>query len=759
MSPTVTFLVQATLVVGLIPAIWYLTPLRRLFPLAVFQILAGVAIGPSLLGRLAPEAFALVFPPTGFTALSTVASLGLVVFAFVLGLHLEPATFFSQRSKAFAAVSIGSIAVPVACGLAAGTWISGRFPDAMGPHAGDLQFAAGIGICVGVTALPVLAAILIEMQLLHTRIGQQALGYAAVNDFVLWVLLATLLAMGLEQRGTGSALWHLLLGGGGYFAAMVFVVRPLLAVLSHGRDRPELRLGLVCMVLFASAAATDLLGLHSILGALVAGLVVPREWRVAILGLVEMMTAVVLLPFFFTLTGLRTTIEVGSTTFVSVLAVASLASMVGKIAGTAVPSRLSGETWRDALALGALMQSKGLMEVVALTVLLEAGVIAPVTFSAMVTMAVLTTILAPPLARLAWAMPFRWAVPRKPAAAWGMTRMSNDHPARTGSPLPADPAPVVSALIVSWNDWSKLQHCLTSILRPDRVPEGFSGTAALEVIVIDNNSADGTADSVATHFPGVRLVRNSVNVGHTRAVNQGFGLARGEFILLLDSDTELKPDCIDVLLNYANIHLEADLLSPRTFNTDGSVQETARNFPTPMSGLFGRQSVLTRVFPANPFSSRYLGRDRSNDSTPFEVEQISGACMFFRRSLLDQVGPWDDSYFGYWVDTDWCHRLHSLGRKVVCVPAARIVHHESNARGKRKSVRRIWIFHYGAWRLYTRWHTFGSWDPRSLAAGAALLASAGLKIGLNALPSRTSSPLARAAPSRPNGLVDEPRRS
>lgn len=365
------------------------------------------------------------------------------------------------------------------------------------------------------------------------------------------------------------------------------------------------------------------------------------------------------------------------------------------------------------------------MEVVALTVLLEVGVIAPTAFSAMVTMAVLTTALSVPLARMAWATGIgrSLAGTARMAEGEGMSEIAGDHPGRP-------PGPALSILIVSWNDWPKLRLCLSSILR--------GALPTHEIILVDNNSSDGTPERVQAEFPTVRLIRNAQNIGHTRAVNQLFGLAAGEHVLLLDSDTELQPDCIAILHEFLLTHPDVDLVAPRTFNTDGTIQETARNFPTALSGLFGRQSLLTRLFPNNPISHRYLARGQINHSVPFVVQQVGGACMFFRRTLLDDVGLWDASYFGYWVDTDWCHRLHSLGRRVMCVPSARIAHHESNARGKRKSVRRIWIFHYGAYQLYTRWHTRGRWDPRAILAGAALLASLALKVTLNALPVRGS---------------------
>jgi GT2 family glycosyltransferase len=317
----------------------------------------------------------------------------------------------------------------------------------------------------------------------------------------------------------------------------------------------------------------------------------------------------------------------------------------------------------------------------------------------------------------------------------------------TAQPSPADPPPMLSVVIVSWNDWSKLQQCLASIHASRALP-------TCEVLVIDNASADGTPDRVAAVFPGVDLHRNASNIGHTKAVNQGFRLARGEFVLLLDSDTELDPDCIARLIGFMREYPDADLAAPRTFNTDGSIQETARNFPGALSGLFGRQSTLTRWFPGNPISRRYLAQQFLQTTAPFPVQQVGGACMFFRRSLLAEVGPWDERYFGYWVDTDWCYALHEAGRRVFCVPLAQIVHHESNARGKRKTPRRIWMFHYGAYLLYTRRRTRGHWDPRSVAAGLALLAKTGLVIARNLMPE--VRPSAAAPMAWPSGAPAEP---
>jgi N-acetylglucosaminyl-diphospho-decaprenol L-rhamnosyltransferase len=283
----------------------------------------------------------------------------------------------------------------------------------------------------------------------------------------------------------------------------------------------------------------------------------------------------------------------------------------------------------------------------------------------------------------------------------------------------------VSIVIVSWNALGHLRCCLDSIFK--------SSASGYEIIVIDNASADGTPEVLRDTYPMARVHRNTKNIGHTKGTNLGFSLAQSDYVLVLDSDVELAPDCLEILLSFLKARPDVAMVAPRTFNSDGTIQESARNFPQPLSGLFGRQSALTRLFPNNPFSRKYLARSFLHSAKPFEVEQIGGACMFFRRSLLDKVGAWDERYFGYWVDTDWCKSMASHGEKIYCVPEAKIVHHEGNARGKPKSASRIWIFHYGAYLYFTKWHCLGPWDPRSILAGLALMARAGLQIAVNGL--------------------------
>lgn len=281
-------------------------------------------------------------------------------------------------------------------------------------------------------------------------------------------------------------------------------------------------------------------------------------------------------------------------------------------------------------------------------------------------------------------------------------------------------APTLSIVIVAWNDWEKLEKCLTSIYR--------SALPAFEVLVVDNASSDGTPEKLRAQFSSVELHCNSRNVGHSKAVNYGFGCARGDFILLLDQDTVLIRDCVNRMLDFLRRWPEADLVAPRTFNADGTIQESARSFPSAMSGLFGRRSALTRWFPSNPISRRYLARQFLAATEPFEVDSVSGACMLFHRRLLSQAGPWDERYFAYWNDIDWCYRLRAAGRRIFCLPGAEIVHDETSTSDKGQQPSRIWLFHCNAHRLYTHWQTLGYWDPRAVLAGAALFVRALLLI-------------------------------
>ncbi|WP_198374664.1 cation:proton antiporter [Neoroseomonas rubea] len=376
--------------------LWRIGAVRAVAPLAVLQILGGVALGPSLFGRLAPEAHAAVFTAPVLSSLQGLAAVGVLLYVFVSGLHLDPARLKGE-ARGLKRITAGSFLLPFLLGLGVGAWIAAFVPGAIGPRGDAVTFTLAIGVCIAVTALPILAAILREAGWIGTRLGQTALALAAVNDAALWLVLAALLAIAAGAAAQiGTTLLFSLLWG----AALLGCAR-LLRSLAEGEGAEARMLVLGVALCFVSAAAAEAIGLGYILGGFAAGVVMPPASRAALIARIEPLTATVLLPFFFVSTGLKATIDPGSAAFLSVLLLATVATFAGKVAGTALPARQAGESWSFALALGVLMQTKGLMEVVVLAALLDAGMIGPVVFSGLIAMAVVTTVIAAPLARLA----------------------------------------------------------------------------------------------------------------------------------------------------------------------------------------------------------------------------------------------------------------------------------------------------------------------------------------------------------------------
>ena len=244
--------------------------------------------------------------------------------------------------------------------------------------------------------------------------------------------------------------------------------------------------------------------------------------------------------------------------------------------------------------------------------------------------------------------------------------------------------PKLSILIVTWNSWGDLKRCLDSIAKVD-----FDN---LEIVVIDNGSGDDTVEHVRQQFPEVKLLENSTNLGLPAAVNQGLRFAKGDYIMLLDVDTEVATGTPARLFQFMEQSPHVAMSAPRIYTPEGEIEQSARNLPSVMSGLFGRQSLLRHWFPNNPFSRQYLMPENLGKVEPFQVQQVSAACMFMRRSVIDKAGFWDEGYRCYWIDSDWCAQLKSVGESVYCVPDVHIVHHENNRRGKKKSTWRIWHF-------------------------------------------------------------------
>jgi Kef-type K+ transport system membrane component KefB len=402
MTSGFVFLIQVFLVVILPLGVLRLSRLKGLVPLVVVQIVVGIALGPSLFGRVAPDYYLMLFNDRALLGLSGIASVALLFFGLITGLHLAPSTF-RDRSQAFVFLAASNVVVPTVSGCLVAFWIVARYPQELRPGIGAWEFALAIGICIGMTALPVLSAILHEMDLLESRIGHLALAIAGINDAALWIMLGLLLAAVSGQVAGGLGVLATLMLVPVYLVIMVRFVRPLLArqVTVRMRDGKvrERALAVVAAVTIASALAMEAMGLHFFLGAFVAGVVMPDHLRKPILDQLHVLTLTLLMPFFFTLAGIRTVIDLSSLAFVQVFIVSTVVAVVAIVGGTAIAARLVGESWQLALALGALLQTKGLMELIVLSVLRDAKIITDNVFVALTLMAVFSTALAMPMTR------------------------------------------------------------------------------------------------------------------------------------------------------------------------------------------------------------------------------------------------------------------------------------------------------------------------------------------------------------------------
>ena len=364
----------------------------------VGEMTAGILLGPSLLGWLAPSLSAAVFPEGGLFYVNALSQLGLIVFMFLVGLSVDPAEL-RERGHAALLVSHVSIALPLFLGAALAVFL---YPRLSSPAVGFTGFALFIGAAMSITAFPVLARILSEHNMLRSPAGTLATACAAVDDITGWSLLAFVVVI-VRGNTSGTPPWLTFCGGAAFAAVMIWLVRPLLRRILPACDPPSDRTVAIAVgFALASAAVTELLGIHLLFGAFLAGAIMPRrpelvDWLVQRL---ESITLIVLLPLFFAVTGLRTSIGlVNGAEMWGYTGLIVLTAIAGKLGGSTIAARCAGLTWRDGALLGALMNTRGLMELVALNIGLEAGVISPAVYSMMVIMALVTTMMTVPLVR------------------------------------------------------------------------------------------------------------------------------------------------------------------------------------------------------------------------------------------------------------------------------------------------------------------------------------------------------------------------
>jgi len=401
-SPLALFMVQAALIIALSRLVG-LGAAALGQPMVIAEIVAGVLLGPSLLGVVSPRMLGVLFPQGSMPLLSMISQIGLVLFMFLIGLELDP-KLLRGRAHTSVVISHSSIILPCLLGALLGLYL---YPRLSSPDVPFGSFVLFMGVSMSVTAFPVLARILSERRLLKTKVGAIAITCAAVDDVTAWCLLAFVvsIAKSTDLRSAAVTVGLAL----AYIAAMLVIVRPFLrrlGAVSASRDGLTQNLvAVTLLILLASSWTTELIGIHALFGAFMLGAVMPKDGNFGRLlaEKLEDLVVVFLLPMFFAYSGLRTQVGLLDTRDAWVMCgLIILVACAGKFGGSAVAGRITGLRWREAGALGILMNTRGLMELIVLNIGLDLKVISPTLFTMMVIMALVTTFMTTPLLEIVY---------------------------------------------------------------------------------------------------------------------------------------------------------------------------------------------------------------------------------------------------------------------------------------------------------------------------------------------------------------------
>jgi len=374
---------------------WICTKIGQ--PTVVGEMIAGIVLGPSLVGMYLPEFSAVLFPAQSLGNLQFLSQVGLILFMYIVGMELD---LTALRSKAHDAVVVSHASIIIPFALGAG--LSYFLYDQFAPQ--TIQFASFglfVGIAMSVTAFPVLARIVQERGIHKTKLGTIVITCAAADDVTAWCILAAVIAI-VKAGSFISALYTLILAIS-YVLLMIKVIRPFLKRIGDlYTSRENLSKPIVAIffiILIASAYATEAIGIHALFGAFMAGAIMPEnvKFRSIFIEKIEDVALVLLLPLFFVFTGLRTQIGLLNDPYLwSITGLIILVAVTGKFIGSALAAKFVGQNWRDSLAIGALMNTRGLMELVVLNIGYDLGVLSPEIFAMMVIMALLTTFMTGP---------------------------------------------------------------------------------------------------------------------------------------------------------------------------------------------------------------------------------------------------------------------------------------------------------------------------------------------------------------------------
>lgn len=365
------------------------------------ETFAGIFLGPSLFGLVAPDAFHTLFPAASLGNLQLLSQVGLLLFMFIIGMELDVELLRNRASEAVV-ISHVSIVFPYLLGVILAYFIYSTFAPANTPF---VAYALFMGIAMSITAFPVLARILKERKITKTPIGSMALICAAINDVSAWCILPVVIA--ISRAGDISGALLTILFSIVYVLVMMFGVKPALKALSNryysNGNLQAPYIAIIFLTLFISAFVSEIIGIHALFGAFLAGVIMPTNvsLRKLFAERVEDVSTMLLLPLFFAFTGLRTQLGLLNTGYLWMIGcIITALAMLGKLGGTAAAARLTGQNWKDSLSIGVLMNTRGLMEIIVLNIGYDLGILKPEIFTMMVFMALTTTFLTGPLLNL-----------------------------------------------------------------------------------------------------------------------------------------------------------------------------------------------------------------------------------------------------------------------------------------------------------------------------------------------------------------------
>ena len=389
--PIAIFMLQIILILVVSNVFSYL--LRKIHqPSVVAEIIAGITLGPSILGFFAPDIFNFLFPKNSISSIQFLSQIGLILFMFVVGLEINISSVFKKAKNALMISHFG-ILFPFLCGTILAYFLYDNYAN---QNVNFSSFALFIGIAMSITAFPVLARIVKEKGLSQTHIGSITLAAAAIDDISAWLILAAIIA--IVKAGTGSSAIFNILMAVIYLIGMFFIIKPMLVKYSKNMTNKSSFVVLVFFVLLVSSYTTEIIGIHALFGAFIAGVIMPNNNRLGFIDKVEDVAIIFLLPLFFVFTGLRTQLQfLTDINFLFISLLIIVVAVFGKLFGATITSKFLGYSWKESFTIGTLMNTRGLMELVVLNIGYDMGIITQELFSMMVLMALFTTFMTGPL--------------------------------------------------------------------------------------------------------------------------------------------------------------------------------------------------------------------------------------------------------------------------------------------------------------------------------------------------------------------------